>query len=142
MSKTEFTEGPWEKDNKNNIVGKNNTIVIRVCDLTEDKEQLANNNLIAAAPDMYAMLDDLLRNYEIGLEVDNRLDVLLAKARGEFTEEASLKLIAIAPEMYLAMQKFINRVDKGEVRSKATYEEFKSILNKLNDNHIITREEW
>jgi hypothetical protein len=31
--------------------------------------------------------------------------------------------------MEKAMRKFIDRVDKGEVRSKKTYAEFKKILN-------------
>jgi hypothetical protein len=142
MSKTEFTEGPWEKDNKNNIVGKNNTkVVIYGCSLSS-KQHLANNNLIAAAPDMYKLLEFISSAPLAAPHKAVEIKKLLAKARGEFTEEASPKLIAIALEMHLAMQKFINRVDKGEVRSKATYEEFKSILNKLNDNHIITREEW
>ena len=37
-------------------------------------------------------------------------------------------LIAQAPAMYAAMQEFCDRVDRGEVRSRRTYEQFKSIL--------------
>ena len=43
---------------------------------------------------------------------------------------ANAHLIAAAPEMYEAMQEFIARVDKGEIRSKKTYIQFKSILKK------------
>lgn len=39
-------------------------------------------------------------------------------------------LIAAAPEMYEAMQEFVNRVDRVEVRSTATYNKFKTILAK------------
>lgn len=44
--------------------------------------------------------------------------------------QANAHLIAAAPEMYEAMQEFVNRVDRGEVRSTATYKKFKSILAK------------
>ena len=44
--------------------------------------------------------------------------------------KANAHLIAAAPEMYEAMQEFVNRVDKGEVRSNKTYNKFKSILAK------------
>lgn len=44
--------------------------------------------------------------------------------------EANGTLCSIAPEMFDAMQEFIDRVDRGEVRSKKTYEKFKTILNK------------
>lgn len=43
---------------------------------------------------------------------------------------ANADLIAAAPEMYEAMQEFVNRVDRGEVRSTATYNKFKTILAK------------
>lgn len=37
-------------------------------------------------------------------------------------------LFAAAPALYDAMQEFVDRVDRGEVRSKATYGKFKAIL--------------
>lgn len=48
-------------------------------------------------------------------------------------ELANAKLIAVAPEMYQAMQEFCDRVEKGEVRSTKTYNKFKEILNKITD---------
>ena len=39
-------------------------------------------------------------------------------------------LIAAAPEMLEAMQEFVDRVEKGEVRSVKTYAKFKSIIAK------------
>jgi hypothetical protein len=163
MTETEFTKGPWEKDNEYNIVGKNGTkVVIYGCSLSS-KEHLANNNLIAVAPEMYEMLEALIN--ELGMTIDkiNTMrdteaagklvpvtywskeschdgQVLLAKARGEFPEEKiNPKVVAAAFEIYSVMQKFVDSTDKGQVRSKAAYEEFNSILNKLNDNHAFTR---
>lgn len=43
----------------------------------------ANAHLIAAAPEMYEMLSDILRNYEAGTKIDLEIERLLAKARGE-----------------------------------------------------------
>jgi hypothetical protein len=45
-------------------------------------------------------------------------------------------LISAAPEMYKAMQKFIDRVERGEVRSTETYNEFKKILAKARGESI------
>lgn len=42
---------------------------------------------------------------------------------------ANAKLIAAAPDMLNAMQEFCDRVDRGEVRSKATYAKFKAIIS-------------
>ena len=46
-----------------------------------DKE--ANAHLIAAAPSMYKMIEDLLKNHELGDMIDIRMYELLKKARGE-----------------------------------------------------------
>lgn len=43
-------------------------------------------------------------------------------------------LIAAAPDMAGAMQEFIDRCDRGEVRSKRTYSKFKNILAKARGN--------
>lgn len=48
---------------------------------------------------------------------------------------ANAHLIAAAPEMYEAMQEFVDRVDRGEVRSTATYNKFNSILAKARGEH-------
>lgn len=46
----------------------------------------------------------------------------------EGCSSANAALIAQAPNMYSAMQEFVDRVEAGEVRSKKTYAKFKSIL--------------
>lgn len=46
----------------------------------------------------------------------------------EVEATANAALIAQAPAMYAVMQEFCDRVDRGEVRSRKTYEQFKSIL--------------
>lgn len=46
----------------------------------------------------------------------------------EVEQRANKSLVAQAPAMYTAMQEFCDRVDRGEVRSRKTYEQFKSIL--------------
>lgn len=40
------------------------------------------------------------------------------------------RLIAAAPDMAEAMQEFIDRCDRGEVRSTKTYNKFKAIMQK------------
>lgn len=42
--------------------------------------------------------------------------------------KAQMALFAQAPAMHAAMQEFCDRVERGEVRSRKTYEQFKSIL--------------
>ena len=101
MGKPKFTEGPWR-------AGKNPcmTTVLNEHEgkaiypeegchhiawanaLTEDGDlamdtALANAALIAAAPEMYAMLETLLNDYEEGSIVHGQISALLAKARGE-----------------------------------------------------------
>ena len=46
-------------------------------------------------------------------------------------KEANAKLIVAAPEMKEAMQEFVDRCEKGEVRSTYTYTKFLTLLNKL-----------
>lgn len=66
--------------------------------------------------------------YVIHTPVDkNNLDLLSHESE---EAKANAKLIAAAPEMLEAMQEFIDRVDKGEVRSTRTYNKFKEIINK------------
>jgi hypothetical protein len=44
--------------------------------------------------------------------------------------EANANLIAMAPELLEAMIEFVERVDKGEVRSTKTYNKFKELIAK------------
>lgn len=46
-------------------------------------ERKANARLIAAAPDLYAFINNLLKNHEIGEKLDAEMTALLAKARGD-----------------------------------------------------------
>ena len=96
-----FTPGPWFKKGKKVFWQKpdrelpkdnlwNGTICI--CATTEDdvpeanEEARANAALIAAAPEMYALLDDIRKNYQCmpnPADVERRINALLARARGE-----------------------------------------------------------
>jgi len=58
------------------------------------------------------------------------LPALPAKTHHGDMFNANGYLIAMAPEMYDAMQLFVDRVDRREIRSRKTYESFKAILKK------------
>lgn len=47
-----------------------------------------------------------------------------------YLKELAQQLLNERNEMYEAMQEFVDRVDKGEIRSNRTYNKFKSILAK------------
>lgn len=90
MSETKFTKGEWHVQDYNEIDGtirvNQGNIVITYANHTEESE--ANAHLIAAAPEMYAMLEGLLKNLLKGeecdvFEKDASIESLLAKARGE-----------------------------------------------------------
>ena len=91
MGKPKFTESPWKVDTTedelwgddvwylveyHSVIANDETIAI-------DISSKANAALIAAAPDMYAMLETLLNDYEEGSIVHGQISALLAKARGE-----------------------------------------------------------
>ena len=83
MSKPNITNGPWESQ-LTRIYGGNKMLFTQ--DWWDSPEELkqaeANASLAAAAPEMYAMLEDLLdkfRNDEFAPEIEK----LLKKARGE-----------------------------------------------------------
>ena len=94
MSETKFTNGEWEtsyRKNKNGMYSqdvyceKGETIC--TCDwypvdegsgVTSTNRE-SNAHLIAAAPEMYAMLESL----QLDVEGDMKREQLLAKARGE-----------------------------------------------------------
>lgn len=67
-----------------------------------------------------------------GINEPFNLDVchVLPKIQGK---EANAKLIAAAPEMIEALQWFVDRCDKGEVRSTKTYNRFKEIIKKATE---------
>ena len=76
------TPGPWAIENGRCIYGRGNFIkpfVASVEDDHNDAETAANARLIAAAPDMYHALQDLIAY--LGVDVDNGLDELLTNAR-------------------------------------------------------------
>ena len=108
---TKFTEGPWLKCSRGEaligIKGKN--VSVYNCGLSgsgKSPESVANANLIAAAPDMYAMVESLSHELNMAIDEINTMrdihhtdnltptdhwdkeslhdaQVLLAKARGE-----------------------------------------------------------
>ncbi len=122
MSETKFTPGPWESG-INQKGGYSNGMVVRPagqfphgewiadCGDKYDNERIANAELIAAAPDLYAELQKSVEQMLIGLTAVQKLveksgaaevlskvekemmtqirnvNAALAKARGEKTDE-------------------------------------------------------
>ena len=96
---TKFTKGEWEIFGDWGIRAKRSErqLADNVCHATFEYDRggsgegFANANLIAAAPDMYAMLEELSgisENYQESIifwihENKNKVEELLAKARGE-----------------------------------------------------------
>lgn len=84
MSEAKFTKGPWEYDNRMIEVLADNGAEPVCFDVCSDE----NGHLIAAAPEMYEMLDALC-TYLIDLDSlgtthkARQIEKLLAKARGE-----------------------------------------------------------
>jgi hypothetical protein len=85
-----FTKGPWRVDNSCSTVLMISAGSWPVCEvngyglgINQDAVDSANANLIAAAPDMYEMLKDILHNYEAGEIVDVEIEIILKRARGE-----------------------------------------------------------
>lgn len=85
MAEPKFSPGPWRWTNDKYLAGEGGQLLIRASFMTNDVDML----LIAAAPDLYAALDDLL-DYRGGAEsaleddhVVDRAKAALAKARGE-----------------------------------------------------------
>ena len=103
MSETKFTPGPWRisAGNIGNAIeaqsGKNVhefddgfriLATFQPCEptgkyLEEQENAKANANLIAAAPEMYAVLAWLNCRGGLGSDVHKSIDAALAKARGE-----------------------------------------------------------
>ncbi|MCR4338344.1 MAG: hypothetical protein NUW01_00495 [Gemmatimonadaceae bacterium] len=113
MSETKFTEGPWIVEREENEPEAGEEWRMRVMSLGEERylsliegayfvidpsvrpgENEANANLIAAAPDLYAALNDLFATMEHDLRrrvsptsgyaaLIAEVEAALAKARGE-----------------------------------------------------------
>lgn len=99
MSETRFTKAPWRVNGDWMIVDSTDRLIAQFEPLNDElsngstKESFANAALIAAAPEMYEMLDSIRQCLEWGyshdeiagqlLDYTNGLKVLLSKARGE-----------------------------------------------------------
>ncbi|AUR93301.1 coil containing protein [Vibrio phage 1.186.O._10N.286.49.E3] len=91
MSEAKFTKGPWRILDKYqvgvNVNFGDGFFTIASCQVFNEAK--ANANLIAAAPEMYEMLETLTESQNMEdaehLLRENRLEILelLAKARGE-----------------------------------------------------------
>lgn len=81
MNDTKFTKGEWSTDGMG-IVESGTRIV---CDTYMTcKEDLANANLIAAAPEMYDYLLHMIEHDVINdISIEREVKSLLVKARGE-----------------------------------------------------------
>jgi len=85
-----FTPGPWVAERRNgyhDVVPEEGDVVARVHDVMDGDGGFSNAALIAAAPDLYAVLLEHLAWYQ-GRYVDEedivrRTRAALAKARGE-----------------------------------------------------------
>ena len=92
MSKEKFTQGEWEAviyaGGHRLDVWSGDDRIYQNESITDSLEEVANAHLIAAAPDMYRMLNDIAINLKSDGNgcFDNTVGVigkLLAKARGE-----------------------------------------------------------
>ena len=91
MGEPKFTESPWEVNTtEDELWGDDvwylveyNSVIAKDETIASDISSKANAALIAAAPEMYAMLETLLIDYEEGSIVHGQISALLAKARGE-----------------------------------------------------------
>ena len=104
MSEAKFTKGEWSIkaiENDKEYIKIRGTLlggkfkIANVTDLKfhhddgaewcerEREESMANAHLIAAAPEMYKMLEEILYNGDLPSVVDSRIVNLLSEARGE-----------------------------------------------------------
>jgi hypothetical protein len=89
---SEFTKGPWRvgrftPPNGCKTIGSNGLMVCQIAHSLnypdQYKEAIGNANLIAAAPDMYEALRDILNNHDAGFYIDTIIRKVLEQARGE-----------------------------------------------------------
>jgi hypothetical protein len=99
MSETKFTPGPWRYDYEDGYCGEIIASTGKTVATFTDEPSAQDAHLIAAAPDMYEELEcarDVFRFYQShhefkggsekairNKEIADRIDRLLAKARGE-----------------------------------------------------------
>ena len=88
MSEPKFTKGPWKLFNaKGDIVStETGDIIIRWDDSHTDDQQIADARLIAAAPEMYDLLLDIVTDYQCmpnPAVMADKIEAVLKKARGE-----------------------------------------------------------
>ena len=95
MSEAKFTKWPWFVEDRTvyalqdcvwlGLPSKENTFFAVVqgtkCD---ESEIIANTHLIAAAPEMYEMLNSMREEYGFSSVAGKDIDELLAKARGDY----------------------------------------------------------
>lgn len=85
MNEAKFTKGPWKPNQYGELRNNENTQVtvwgLGIAWGPRSEEKEANSNLIAAAPEMYQMLNSLAAGE--GLQPGQTIERLLAKARGE-----------------------------------------------------------
>jgi hypothetical protein len=85
MSDTKFTPGPWIANRRYIGVPKHKSFIGEMRDHNgnwrDSDQSIANANLIAAAPELYAALRSLSTGE--GLPPGTTIEGLLAKARGE-----------------------------------------------------------
>lgn len=83
MAKSKVTSGMWRID-----PGKLSRVVDRcglpVASVEAEAEANANANLIAAAPDMFELLESLETNASIPEEIADEIKIVLRRARGDF----------------------------------------------------------
>ena len=89
MYNPQFTSGPWHvSKNQPTVVGTREKAVCK-CELDWDlgaRERKANAALIAAAPEMYALLLDIVTDYQCmpnPAVMADKIEAVLKKARGE-----------------------------------------------------------
>lgn len=85
MSEAKFTKGEWEFDRsiERIVDAEGETICATGGSWDFYKNAEANAALIAAAPEMYGILEHILSVYEMDYDDTNKALKLLAKARGE-----------------------------------------------------------
>lgn len=89
MSNPQFTSGPWHvSESQPTVVGTREKAVCK-CELDWDlgaSERKVNASLIAAAPEMYALLLDIVTDYQCmpnPAVMADKIEAVLKKARGE-----------------------------------------------------------